>query len=200
LTQVKQVVHRLNAVPLDQVLRDTSRMFPSLARELGKSVPELDWVDDGTLLDAEWGRVLKDALMHTFRNSLDHGIETREEREALGKAPCGKIALFTVRDDHGVQLHLRDDGRGLPIAELRTRTGRLDEADDAVAEAIFDYGVSTARPLSHTSGRGIGMDAVRGFLRERGGDVAIEFTGDARAGYRPFELVFRLPSDAMIRP
>jgi chemotaxis protein histidine kinase CheA len=99
-----------------------------------------------------------------------------------------------------VRLHLRDDGRGLPIAELRTKIGRLDGPDDAVAEAIFDYGVSTAPQLSHTSGRGIGMDAVRGFLRERGGDVAIEFTGDARAGYRPFELVFRLPSDAMIAP
>jgi histidine kinase len=200
LTQVKQAVHRLNAIPLDQVLRETSRVFPSLARELGKTVPEIEWVDDGTLLDAEWGRVMKDALVHTFRNALDHGIETREEREAQGKAPRGKIALFTVRDAHGVRIHLRDDGRGLPISELRTKTGRLDSPDHAVAEAIFDYGVSTARQLSHVSGRGIGMDAVRGFLRERGGDVAIEFTGDTHGGYRPFELVFRLPSDAMIAP
>jgi predicted ATPase len=200
LTQVKQVVHRLNAIPLDQVLRETSRVFPSLARELGKSVPELEWVDDGTLLDAEWGRVMKDALVHTFRNSLDHGIETCEEREALGKAPRGKIALFTERDGQGVRIHLRDDGRGLPIAELRNKTGRLDGSDQAIAEAIFDYGVSSAQQDSHVFGRGLGMDAVRGVLRERGGDVAIAFTGDARAGYRPFELVFRLPNDAMIAP
>jgi predicted ATPase/GAF domain-containing protein/HPt (histidine-containing phosphotransfer) domain-containing protein len=200
LTQVKQVVHRLNAIPLDQVLRETARVFPSLARELGKSVPELEWVDDGTLLDADWGRLLKDALMHTFRNSLDHGIETSEERQALGKAPRGKIALRTERDVHGVRIRLRDDGRGLPIAELRHKTGRADSPDHDVAEAIFDYGISTARQLSTVSGRGIGMDAVRGFLRERGGDVVIEFTGDARSGYRPFELVFRLPSDAMIAP
>jgi predicted ATPase/HPt (histidine-containing phosphotransfer) domain-containing protein len=200
LTQVKQAVHRLNAIPLDQVLRETARVFPSLARELGKSVPEIEWVDDGTLLDAEWGRVMKDALVHTFRNSMDHGIETSEERQALGKAPRGKIALRTVREDGGVRIHLADDGRGLPIAELRTKTGRLDSPDREVAEAIFDYGVSTARQLSEISGRGIGMDAVRGFLRERGGDVAIEFTGDSRAGYRPFELVFRLPESAMIAP
>jgi GAF domain-containing protein len=199
-TQVKQVVHRRSAIPLDQVLRETSRLFPSLARELGKSVPDVEWVDDGTLLDAEWGRVMKDALVHTFRNSLDHGIETREEREALGKAPRGKIAVFTERDDHGVRIHLRDDGRGLPIAELRNKTGRLDGSDQAIAEAIFDYGVSNASQLSHVSGRGIGMDAIRGVLRERGGDVAIAFTGDARAGYRPFELVFSLPNDAMIAP
>lgn len=200
LTQVKQAVHRLNAIPLDQVLRETARVFPSLARELGKSVPELEWVDDGTLLDADWGRVMKDALVHTFRNSLDHGIETSEEREALGKAPRGKIALRTERDVHGVRIRLRDDGRGLPLAELRSKTGRLDSPDHDVAEAIFDYGISTAAQLSTVSGRGIGMDAVRGFLRERGGDVVIEFTGDARSGYRPFELVFRLPSDAMVAP
>jgi chemotaxis protein histidine kinase CheA len=50
------------------------------------------------------------------------------------------------------------------------------------------------------SGRGIGMDAVRAFLRERGGDVVIEFTGESREGYRPFELVFRLPGSATIAP
>jgi predicted ATPase/GAF domain-containing protein/HPt (histidine-containing phosphotransfer) domain-containing protein len=200
LTQVKQAVHRLNSIPLDQVLRETARVFPSLARELGKSVPELEWVDDGTLLDADWGRLLKDALVHTFRNSLDHGIETSEERQALGKAPRGKIALRTERDVHGVRIRLSDDGRGLPIAELRSKTGRADSPDHAVAEAIFDYGISTAGQLSTVSGRGIGMDAVRAFLRERGGDVLIEFTGDAHSGYRPFELVFRLPSDAMVPP
>jgi HPt (histidine-containing phosphotransfer) domain-containing protein len=200
LTQVRQAVHRLNAVPLDTVLRETARVFPSLARELGKSVPEIDWVDDGILLDAEWGRVMKDALVHTFRNSLDHGIETREEREAAGKTPRGRIALRTVRDSHGVRIHLADDGRGLPIADLRTKTGRLSSSDQDVAEAIFDYGVSTARQLSHVSGRGIGMDAVRGFLRERGGDVVIEFTGDTQAGHRPFELVFRLPENATVTP
>ncbi|HWO11332.1 MAG TPA: Hpt domain-containing protein, partial [Polyangiaceae bacterium] len=200
LAQVRKAVHRLNAVPLDQVLRETARVCPSLARELGKAEPEIDWVDDGTLLDADWGRLMKDAFVHTFRNSMDHGIETSAEREALGKAPRGKIALRTERDAHGVRIHLADDGRGLPIAELRAKTGRLDCADREVAEAIFDYGVSTARQLSPVSGRGVGMDAVRAFLRERGGDVAIEFTGAAREGHRPFELVFRLPPDAMVAP
>jgi predicted ATPase/HPt (histidine-containing phosphotransfer) domain-containing protein len=200
LSEVQRAVHRLNAVPLDQVLRETSRVCPSLARELGKADPEIEWKDDGTLLDAEWGRLMKDALVHTFRNSMDHGIETSEERAAAGKAPRGKIALYTERDAHGVRIHLADDGRGLPLAELRAKTGRADSPDRDVAEAIFDYGVSTSRRLSQVSGRGIGMDAVRAFLRERGGDVVIEFTGEAREGYRPFELVFRLPGSATLGP
>jgi chemotaxis protein histidine kinase CheA len=131
---------------------------------------------------------------------MDHGIETREEREAVGKAPRGKIALRMERDENGVRIHLADDGRGLALAELRTKIGRLDSPDRDVAEAIFDYGVSTSRRLSQVSGRGIGMDAVRAFLRERGGDVLIEFTGESHDGYRPFELVFRLPGSAMIAP
>jgi chemotaxis protein histidine kinase CheA len=77
----------MNAVPLDQVLRETSRVFPSLALELGKSVPRIEWEDDGTLLEGDWGRLLKDALVHSFRNSIDHGIETPEER-ARGQVPA----------------------------------------------------------------------------------------------------------------
>jgi hypothetical protein len=71
--------------------------------------------------------------LHTFRNSLDHGIESNEERQALGKAPRGKIALRTERDPDGVRIRLSDDGSGLPLAELRTKTGRHDSPDDAVA-------------------------------------------------------------------
>jgi len=114
--------------------------------------------------------------------------------------PSVLTARFVPDKDTKLRIHLADDGRGLPIADLRTKTGRLSSSDRDVAEAIFDHGVSTARQLSHVSGRGIGMDAVRGFLRERGGDVAIEFTGDTHAGHRPFELVFRLPENATVTP
>jgi hypothetical protein len=59
--------------------------------------------------------------------------------------------------------------------------------------------VSTADQVTQVSGRGVGMDAVRGFFREHGGDVAIQFTGAATRGYRPFELVFRLPTGAALK-
>ena len=199
LAQVKRVLYRMNAVPLDQVLRETVRVFPSLALELGKSVPHVEWQDDGTLLDGEWGRLMKDALVHSFRNSIDHGIETPEERARAGKAPQGKIALRTESHPDGMSIHLSDDGRGLPLAKLRSLTGQADDPDQAVAEAIFEFGVSTAEQVSLVSGRGVGMDAVRGFIREHGGDVGISFTGAAERGYRPFEIVFRLPNGAALR-
>jgi chemotaxis protein histidine kinase CheA len=199
LAQVKTALERMNAVPLDQVLRETARVFPSLALELGKSVPRIEWEDDGTLLEGEWGQLVKDALVHSFRNSIDHGIETPDERTRAGKSPQGKIALRTEREGSGiVSIHLSDDGRGLPLEKLRRRTGQADTPDQLVADAIFEFGVSTAEQVTQISGRGVGMDAVRGFFREHGGDVAIHFTGAATSGYRPFELVFRLPRGAAL--
>ncbi|HEU4577147.1 MAG TPA: AAA family ATPase [Polyangiaceae bacterium] len=199
LAQVKTALHRMNAVPLDQVLRETSRVFPSLALELGKSVPRIEWEDDGTLLEGDWGRLLKDALVHSFRNSIDHGIETPEERARAGKSPQGKIALRTERDGSFVSIHLSDDGRGLPLEKLRSKTGNANGPDQDVAEAIFEFGVSTAEQVTQVSGRGVGMDAMRAFFREHGGDVSIAFTGAAVQGYRPFELVFRLPTGAALK-
>jgi GAF domain-containing protein/HPt (histidine-containing phosphotransfer) domain-containing protein len=199
LAQVQSALHRLNAVSLDQVLRETARVFPSLALELGKYVPRIEWEDDGTLLDGEWGQLVKDALVHSFRNSMDHGIETPEERTRAGKSPQGKIALRTERDGAGVTIYLSDDGRGLPLEKLRSKTGKQSVPDQAVAEAIFEFGVSTAEQVTQISGRGVGMDAVRGFFREHGGDVAIHFTGAATQGFRPFELALRLPSGAALR-
>ncbi len=199
LAQVKTALHRMNAVPFDQVLRETMRVFPSLAQELGKSVPHVEWQDDGTLLDPEWGQLVRDALVQSFRNAIAHGIEAPDERTRAGKTPQGKIALRTERDQHSFSIYLSDDGRGLPLEKLRAKTGRHDSSDQAVAEAIFEFGVSTAEQVSQVSGRGVGMDAVRGFFREHGGDVDITFTGAAAHGYRPFELVLRLPNGAAMK-
>jgi chemotaxis protein histidine kinase CheA len=98
-----------------------------------------------------------------------------------------------------VSIHLSDDGRGLPLEKLRSKTGNANGPDQDVAEAIFEFGVSTAEQVTQVSGRGVGMDAMRAFFRQHGGDVSIAFTGAAVQGYRPFELVFRLPTGAALK-
>jgi two-component system chemotaxis sensor kinase CheA len=95
-----------------------------------------------------------------------------------------------------VQLRLSDDGRGLALAQLRARAAQPSLSDLELAEAAFTFGVSSATEVSTISGRGVGLDALRSELRQRGGDAFIEFTGGARDGYRPFQLVLRLPSTA----
>ena len=78
------------------------------------------------------------------------------------------------------------------------RTAAPEASDDELAEAIFRYGVSTAESVSMVAGRGVGMDAVRAAVRERGGAVSIAFTGKQQAGHRPFMLEIDLPAQALV--
>jgi len=98
-------------------------------------------------------------------------------------------------------MRLRDDGRGLAVAKIRARAlahGLLtpEQAKDPVlvAQTIFQSGVSTAEQVSEVSGRGVGMDAVKGFIENDGGSIVIHFLDDKQdADYRAFELVLTLP-------
>jgi len=96
-----------------------------------------------------------------------------------------------------VVITVADDGRGLPLNALRAKTDDIHAADEELAERAFQSGVSTARVLTSISGRGVGLDAIRSFLRRNGGDAHIAFTGPARGGHRPFELILELPASAI---
>jgi chemotaxis protein histidine kinase CheA len=72
----------------------------------------------------------------------------------------------------------------------------FESSDEEVAQRVFLSGVSTATDVSHISGRGVGLDAVRSFVRRQGGEVKIAFTGTSRDGCRPFELALHLPVEA----
>jgi two-component system chemotaxis sensor kinase CheA len=196
VSELEQIVLRQHVVPLDQLLEKASRSLPSLAQELGRPAPELDFQARGWALADDWAAPLEHALTHAFRNSLDHGIESVEQRLLAGKTPRGRLQLLVERSELAVQLRLSDDGRGLALEQLRQRAAQPALSDVELAEAVFAFGVSSAAEVSSISGRGVGLDALRSELRQRGGDAFIEFTGGARAGYRPFQLVLRLPSAA----
>jgi len=185
-------------IPLDELLEKTCRSLPSLAQELGRPAPELDFQARGWTLADDWAAPLEHALTHAFRNSLDHGIEPVEQRLLAGKRPRGRLQLRVERNELAVQLRLSDDGRGLALEQLRARAAQPALSDAELAEAVFAFGVSSATEVSSISGRGVGLDALRSELRQLGGDAFIEFTGSACAGYRPFQLVLRLPSAAFV--
>ncbi|HYQ01967.1 MAG TPA: AAA family ATPase [Polyangiaceae bacterium] len=203
-TQVLRALERLliraDAVSLDEVVKGSARMLASLASELGKATPIVECEADGLLLSADWADVMRDVLPHAFRNSLDHGIEAEEERKRRGKPVQGRIRLRAERLGSHVVIRFADDGRGLGLSALRERAGVAAASDDEVAKTVFLSGVSTVATLSRTSGRGVGMDAIRAFVRQRGGGVSIAFTGQGEGDYRPFELVLELPEDAQVAP
>jgi chemotaxis protein histidine kinase CheA len=198
MERAREVMRAVRAVSLRELVKETSRIVPSLARELDKSVPEIECDPDETLLCAEWAEVLRDVFVQSFRNSLAHGIESREEREATGKHGRGRIRLRTEHDHAGFCVRVSDDGKGLPLDLLRERVGAGSVDDDDLVETVFSAGVSTASDVSPTAGRGVGMDLVRSSVRRHGGDVGIVFTGEKKAGRRPFELIVKLPPDAVV--
>jgi len=198
LRDLAGILTRAEAVPLAELVKGSARILPSLAGELGKAMPIVECEAEGLLLTPDWAEVMRNVLPHAFRNALDHGIEAPDARTACGKPAQGRIRLRVERLGSRIAIRFADDGRGLRLSVLRERAGATEASDEEVARTIFLSGVSTVTTLSQTSGRGVGMNAIRAFVCQRGGGVGIAFTGEGSGGYRPFELVFDLPEDAAL--
>jgi two-component system chemotaxis sensor kinase CheA len=113
------------------------------------------------------------------RNSLDHGLETSEQRIAAGKPPTGTVTLRAGHQGGSIVIEVIDDGRGLDrariLAKARERGMRVDDAmsDAEVFALVFEPGFSTAAEITDVSGRGVGMDVVRRNIQSMGGRVEI---------------------------
>lgn len=181
--------------------------LPSLARELGKQPPQTLIHDNGVSIHTQAVDTLKNVCMHLYRNALDHGIETAQQRIANGKSPTGTIALTVSVQGDELVLRLRDDGRGLALnfiykkAVERGLIAASDVLTDArIGQLIFSAGFSTADHVTEISGRGVGMDAVKGFVQQLGGSLELSFEDAPLDGYRPFETVIRLPAQLAVTP
>lgn len=200
LHEVDQTLSLIGTEKIDHVLAGILESMPSLAKELGKEPPKISIEDHGIVVRTQIVGLLKNVFTHVFRNSMDHGLETADVREAAGKSAAGHIRLNLSIKDGRLQFKLGDDGRGLAVAKIRQKAidNGLIPADgntppEEIAQLIFASGFSTAEKVTEVSGRGVGMDAVKGFLQREGGDVAIHFTDNTVADMRPFELVISLP-------
>lgn len=201
---VRRLLSQFGTQRIGDALGGVIESLPSLAAELGKPAPVVHIDTNGQRVRSEIGATLKNVFMHLLRNALDHGIETSDERRAAGKPVAGTIDIAVAADGDALRFVLRDDGRGLALARIRAiarERGWIDAGneaamtDEAVAELIFRPGFSTARAVTEVSGRGVGMDAVRNFLKRDGGDIALRFTDDrAGASYRAFETIVSLPA------
>src|SRR5207237_7901985 len=137
LRSIGRIVDRADTARIQELVGEISRMLPSLARELDRSAPNIECNDAGLSLTPEWAQALRGVLGHALRNALDHGIETAEERRLAGKPAQGRIAIQVSRRDRGVEVVVRDDGRGLDLAALRTRFGDSASDDSNVANQLF---------------------------------------------------------------
>nr|BFE60170.1 chemotaxis protein CheA [Dactylosporangium thailandense] len=183
--EVRHTALSLRMVPIGTTLRRFERVVRDVCVELGKDV---DLVITGG--DAEMDKALVerigDPLTHLVRNALDHGIETRAERERLGKPPRGRLALNALHDAGSIVIEISDDGRGLDRERIlakaveRGLVARGDTlSDQEVYALIFEPGFSTAETVSNLSGRGVGMDVVRGAVTALRGSIDVQTTPGA---------------------
>jgi two-component system chemotaxis sensor kinase CheA len=128
---------------------------------------------------------LRDPLTHIIRNALDHGIETPEERLALGKPASGRILLQAWHEGGSIVIRVQDDGAGLDRARVIERARAMGYGADVeklpdgdLFRLILDAGFSTAPEVTEYSGRGVGMDVVRRNVEQLRGSISIE----SRAG------------------
>jgi len=201
---LRMAVVRLGLIPLQRLVSGAVDSLSSLAKELHKPTPKVELVDADVAFNNQFAGALKSSFMHIVRNSLDHGIEPPDERKAAGKLEAGTLTFACVQNGSRMELHIRDDGRGLALHKLHEKgVARGTFAADAavapkvVADLIFASGLSTANQVTQVSGRGVGMDAVRAFLSEQGADIRIELVETSGPlGFTPFKFVIDLPESA----
>ncbi|MDL4860893.1 chemotaxis protein CheA [Halomonas elongata] len=175
---LQEAVMSVRMVPMDYVFSRYPRLVRDLAGKLDKEV-ELVTEGESTELDKSLTERIIDPLTHLVRNSLDHGLESPEAREAVGKPRTGRLTLSAQHQGGNILIEVSDDGAGLDrdriLAKARSNDLPVSESmsDDEVWQLIFAPGFSTAQEVSDVSGRGVGMDVVKRNIQNMGGHVEI---------------------------
>jgi two-component system chemotaxis sensor kinase CheA len=181
-TDLQTVVMKVRMVPVGQVFNRFPRMVRDLSRELNKEI-NLIVQGEETELDRTVIDEIGDPLVHLLRNSVDHGIEHPDERQAKGKNPVGEVRLIARHEGNNVIILVEDDGKGINAEVIKKKAvakGLItqQEADkmdaNEAVRIVFLPGFSTAEVVTDVSGRGVGMDAVKNKIESLGGMVDVE--------------------------
>ena len=175
-------IMKTRMVQIGQVFSRFNRLVRDLAIECDKDVVLVIKGED-TELDKKVIDVIGEPLMHLIRNSMDHGLESREERASMQKAEQCTVTLNAHQAGNQIFVEVSDDGRGLNAAKIRKKAlekglvtpevlSNMDDED--VYNFIFQPGFSTAEKVSDISGRGVGMNVVKETVSELNGTVSIE--------------------------
>ena len=181
-TDLQNIVMKVRMVPVSAVFNRFPRMVRDVSKELNKEI-NLTIEGEETELDRTVIDEIGDPIMHLLRNSLDHGVEHPDDREAKGKPRTGEVGLIARHEGNNVVIMVTDDGAGINADKIRKKAvekgmisqEEADKLDDADAvRLIFLPGFSTAEQISDISGRGVGMDVVRSKIESLSGHVDVE--------------------------
>ncbi len=192
--ELRDTMMVLRMVPVATLFSRFRRLVHDLARETGKVI-ELVTEGESTEVDKTVIERLADPLVHLVRNSIDHGLETPEERLAAGKSEAGTVTLSARQAGGEVIISIKDDGRGINRDRVRAKaesSGLIAPgqslSDSELLQLIFAPGFSTAAAITNLSGRGVGMDVVKKTVEALRG--AIDITSQNGEGS---EVSLRIP-------
>ncbi|MBN1491249.1 MAG: chemotaxis protein CheW [Phycisphaerae bacterium] len=181
-SELQESIMQTRMQPIGTVFNRFPRVVRDLSTKLGKQC-ELITTGTDVELDKSIIEAITDPLTHLVRNSVDHGVETPDERAARGKPPSGTVALRAFHQAGKVNIVIQDDGAGIDARRLKDKAvskGLItpDQAKEMSARdairLIFHPGFSTADRVSDVSGRGVGMDVVKTNIERLGGTVEVE--------------------------
>lgn len=182
-TDLQNVIMSMRMVPLTNTFQKMNRIVFEMSRKLGKDVT-FEMMGDTTEVDKNIIEHISDPLMHLVRNSMDHGIESNEERQASGKKEKAKVTLSAKTESGKVWISVADNGKGLDRSQIMTKArqqgllepGRAESSysDKEVYQFITLPGFSTNKKVTEFSGRGVGMDVVVSNLQKIGGTLEID--------------------------
>lgn len=181
---MKELLRDLTRISPAEAFSKYERYLQQLAARDGEKGVRLAYSADSSDLEVPEVQRLDAAFVHIFRNGLDHGIESKELRAQARKDPTGTIHITCSRPaGGGLRVTIADDGCGVnadKLAHKAVKSGLWTEARAASAslaekvDLLFAAGLSTNDTVTETSGRGVGMDAVRALVTALGGEVSVE--------------------------
>ena len=175
-------IMKARLVPMSKLFNKVPRMVRDLCSEFKKEIG-LKVSGEETELDRSLIELLQDPLIHIIRNSVDHGVETPEERKAAGKEEKGLLSISAYNEGNNVIIEIFDDGKGIDVQAVKEKVkekklmneSELNNLSDKEAmNLVFLPGLSTAKKLSSISGRGVGMDVVKTNIEKMNGQAYID--------------------------
>ncbi len=178
---LRDSVMKSRMIPVETVFSRFPRLIRDLAKELNKEI-ELEIHGGETELDRTVIDEIGDPLVHIIRNAVDHGLESSDERERVGKQRQGKISLDARQEGNSVLISVSDDGKGFNLQKVKDKAVKngvvtpealAELREEQILELTFLPGFSTAEKVTDVSGRGVGMDVVKEKVNSLGGIVSI---------------------------
>lgn len=191
-SDLQLAVMKMRMQQIAKVFSKFPRMVRDLSRTLGKDI-DLEIYGEETEVDKSVIENIGDPMVHIIRNSIDHGLEMNEEREAKGKPRNGRIIISAYQQGTQIVIEVTDDGRGIDVDAVKrkaVKNGLVSEdeaekmSDEAAVNLIFLPGFSTKEVSTELSGRGVGMDVVKTNVAKLNGYVEVVTKKDIGSTFR----------------